>query len=163
MKIEELDALYEAAGAKPWRHADGKLFDGKNGWVAEGMLRDDPDGHLVVALVNAWPELRERLRRAERLADAAISACECQGGLGDDAAMDGLRAALCDFGAPAGHVFKAGDRVEVSSAGGFWQPAAVAPSQPGPRIIVHLDGERMPREVDAASVRRAALTSEPSR
>jgi len=71
--LDELVALYERAGAKPWRHANGKLYDADLGWVAEGMLNDDPDGHLIVALVNAWPEVRERLRRAEARAEAGAN------------------------------------------------------------------------------------------
>lgn len=64
--LDELDALYtHAKSPLPWEHYDGRIVDSSGGWVADGMLDNDPDGHLIVALVNAWPEVRERLRRAE--------------------------------------------------------------------------------------------------
>jgi hypothetical protein len=76
--LDELDALYAEATGGPWhvehtgeRGAD--VYSGSYPWgpdcgvgvVHASGTNAHADAALIVALVNAWPEVRERLRRAE--------------------------------------------------------------------------------------------------
>jgi hypothetical protein len=85
--LDELDALYAEATGGPWhvehtgeRGAD--VYSGSYPWgpdcgvgvVHASGTNAHADAALIVALVNAWPEVRERLRRAEREREAAKEA-----------------------------------------------------------------------------------------
>jgi hypothetical protein len=82
--LDELDALYAEATGGPWhvehtgeRGAD--VYSGSYPWgpdcgvgvVHASGTNAHADAAFIVALVNAWPEVRERLRRAEARVGAA--------------------------------------------------------------------------------------------
>jgi hypothetical protein len=81
--IDQLDALAEKATAGPWRSVTVTLGeDGEDGYESVGPRHeysDDgeqlarADADFFVALVNAWPAIRDRLRAAEAVAETVAS------------------------------------------------------------------------------------------
>jgi hypothetical protein len=86
--LDELDALYAEATGGPWRQAHhvgepralvaaARPRDSLLALDVEGMaiVGTAPDAALIVALVNAWPEVRERLRVMRETGDALADVC----------------------------------------------------------------------------------------
>ncbi len=73
--LSDLDDLAGKATARPWANYNGQIYSDapefKNEVRDVGQPATDADSDFILALVNAYPAIRDRLIAAEAVAEAA--------------------------------------------------------------------------------------------